>query len=506
MEQAQKDEKKVVELEQENKLLREEVRFLRAKLRGRSTEAGSVLCDADQGNLFDPEELEESPEPAPPKETKVSYTRYERGKRKPIPEHFERVEILHDLSDDEKVCACGVERKRIGEETSEQLDMVPAKIQVLRHIRPKYACPCCEGLESINGTIAIAPAPKSMIPKSLAGPGLLAHMITTKFADAVPFYRQEKQLARLGIRLSRTTMNEWSQKAAQCCLALVDAFKEDLLKSSYVQIDETTLRVHGEKDRKNTTPSYMWVVRGGPPDSGPQTFIYQYSPTRSSSVAKALLADYTGLVHSDGYIGYQYLEKEESVTHLGCWAHARRKFAEAVHANRKGQKKTAHAQRVLSMIAKLYKFEKEATEKGLSATERVALREEKALPVLKKLRKELEVLEPKVPSDSRLGKAVGYALKTWPKLVRCFEYGEARLDTNLVENAIRPFVVGRKNWMLAGSPGGAAANGVWFSIIETAKANGWEPYAYLRFLFERLPNTAHEDLRSLLPYNAKPLS
>lgn len=219
-----------------------------------------------------------------------------------------------------------------------------------------------------------------------------------------------------------------------------------------------------------------------------------------------MLADYTGLVHSDGTIGYQYLEKEESVTHLGCWAHARRKFTEAVHAYRKGKKKTSHAQRVLSLIGKLYRFEKEATEKGFSAPERVALREKESQPVLKKLRKELDALEPKVPKDSRLGKAVGYALKMWPKLTRCFESGEARLDTNLVENAIRPFVVGKKNWMLAGSPAGAAANGVWFSIIETAKANGWEAYAYLRFLFERLPNTAPEDLRSLLPYNAQPLS
>lgn len=501
--------KKSNRLEQENELLREEVRLLKAKLFGATGEKRSRLSAGEQPSLFDLDEAEDTEEKEgdDDSETITKQRRKPRGKRKPIPDHFPRREIIHDIPEDQKTCACGSERKRISEEVSEQIDVIPARVEVIKHIRPKYACPCCEGAESTDGTVIIAPPPKQLIPKSLAAPGLLAGVITAKFADAIPFYRHEKQLERLGITVSRTLMSNWAEKIAALCLPLMDHMHADLLDTPYLQIDETTLRVHNEPERKNTTKSYVWAVRGGGRD-GPQIMLYHYNPTRSGDFAKQLLNGYSGLVHSDGYSGYHFLESMQDIEHLACWAHARRKFADFVVANKnsKGPKKLSNAQAVLKIIGKLYKAEEQADQQGLTGKERVAYRSKNAMPHAHKLKEKLDDLSPKVPPDSRLGKAVGYMLNHWTKLMRCFDHSEARLDTNLVENAIRPVVLGRKNWLHAGSPKGAVASTILFSMIETAKQNGWEPYAYLRFLFERLPEIAPDNLASLLPYNAKPLS
>ena len=508
MEQTHRDLAKVTELEIENKLLREEVRLLKAKLFGRSSESKKALSPDEQPNLFCVSELESDESEQASAEETVTYTRRKpRGKRKPIPDHFPRREVLHDISDEEKQCACGAKRTRIGEETSEQIDLIPAKVEVIRHVRPKYACPDCEGLESTNGAVVIAPAPESMIPKSLAGPGLLADVITAKFADAIPFYRHEKRLARLGIELSRTVMCQWAEKVADRCRPLIELMKRTALSLPYLQIDETPIRVHGEEGKANTTQSYMWAIRGAPRD-GPQVMLYFYSPTRSADFAKTLLLEYQGLVHTDGYSGYGFLEKVPGVAHLGCWTHARRKFSETILATKKGKggKKQSKAHRVLSYFGKLYQHEREADAAGMKGDSRAELRRTKSVPIAQALKAELDALHPKVPPNSTLGKAIGYTRNQWPKLMRCLEHGEARLDTNLVENAIRPLVLGRKNWLHSGCPKGAESNAILFSMIETAKVNGWEPYAYLRFLFDRLPQTAPEAYESLLPYIAKPSS
>lgn len=236
--------------------------------------------------------------------------------------------------------------------------------------------------------------------------------------------------------------------------------------------------------------------------------LYHYNPTRTADFAQKLLAGYAGIVHSDAFSAYHWLEAEKNMIHLGCWAHTRRKFVECVGAkkNPKKAKKQSNAEWILDPISDIYKDEAEANRQGLTGEERVAYRYEHAIPRALAIKKKLDDLHPKVPSDSRFGKAVGYALRQWHKLMRCFDYGEARLDTNLVENAIRPVVLGRKNWLHAGSPKGAVASMILFSIIETAKQNGWEPHAYLRFLFERLPEAGPDDLADLLPYNAKPLT
>ena len=252
-----------------------------------------------------------------------AHSRKKRG-RKPLPEDLPRVEVLHDIDDDDKMCACGCQLTRIGEEVSEQLDIIPAKMQVIRHIRPKYACKKCEGVEDEGPTVKIAPVPPRIILRSIATPGLLAHILTAKFIDHTPFYRQEKQFQRLGVEISRTSMCSWAMQTATVCQPLLNLLTDEVLSGSVIQADETTLQVLQEPDRKPTTKSYMWIFRRGDPEN--PVLIHQYHPTRSGDVAKAFLCDLEGFVQTDGYSGYEFPDHEEKIWHLGCWAHARRKF------------------------------------------------------------------------------------------------------------------------------------------------------------------------------------
>ena len=286
-----------------------------------------------------------------------------KGGRKPLPEELPRVEIVHDLAAEEKVCGCGQELSRIGEEVSEQLDIVPAKIQVLRHIRPKYACKACEGVEDDGPAVKIAPVPPQIIPKSIASPGLLAYILAAKFIDHTPFYRQEKQFLRLGVEISRTSMCSWAMQAASACMPLLNLLRDEVLAGSYVNIDETTLQVLQEPGRDPTAKSYMWIFRRGDPER--KVLIYQYHPSRSGDVAKAFLGDFKGYVQTDGYSGYDFLDHVAEVRHIGCWAHARRKFMDVINAQGKNRK-TGAADVALSFISKLYRLEKEARAKELS--------------------------------------------------------------------------------------------------------------------------------------------
>jgi transposase len=240
--------------------------------------------------------------------------------RKPLPENLPRVEIVHDLGDEEKVCACGAALSRIGQETCEKLDYVPAKVRVLRHIRYKYACKSCEGIEGNGPTVKIAPAPVQLIEKSMVSEGLLAHIIVSKFADALPLYRQEKIFARLGVELSRATMSNWAVAAAQKCSPLTALFEQEILAGPLINIDESPLQVLNEPGRTNTAKSYMWVFCGG----RHPTVLYRYHPTRSGQAALGFLKDYAGYVQSDDFSGYDHLNQNPAIVHMGCFAHVRR--------------------------------------------------------------------------------------------------------------------------------------------------------------------------------------
>jgi transposase len=388
---------------------------------------------------------------------------------------------------------------RIGEEVSEQLDIIPAKIQVIRNIRPKYACKQCEGIKDEGATVKIAPVPPQIIPKSIVSPGLLAHILTGKFIDHLPFYRQEKQLRRLGVDVSRTSMCNWAMKAAEVCQPLLNLLQDEILAGSYVNVDETTLQVLSEPGRSPTTKSYMWIFRRGDPKK--TALVYQYHPTRGGDAAKAFLRGFQGYVQTDGYSGYNFLDEEKDISHIGCMAHARRKFMDVIKAQGKNRK-SGSADIAVSYIKKLYALEKKAKDAGLSIAEIYTMRQEEAKPILDDFKKWLEKKSLQTPPKGLLGKAVGYAIKQWDKLEGYINDGQLSPDNNAAENSIRPFVIGRKNWLFSGTPEGASASALLYSLIETAKANGLEPFAYLRYIFDKLPTTTTlEDYEALLPWN-----
>jgi transposase len=482
--------------ESEIDLLREQVRHLYDKLYGRKSEKSQG--HNPQLPLFDipepdPDEKEE-------KTTEVSaHLRKKRG-RKVLPDTLPRIEVVHDLPDEEKVCGCGAELTRIGEEVSEKLDIIPAIIQVIRHIRPKYSCKSCEGIEDSGPTVKIAPVAPQIIPKSLASGGLLAHILTAKFTDALPFYRQEKQFARLGADIGRATMCNWAMKVAEKCSPLLDLVEKRIRSGPLINIDETTVQVLHEPGRSPTTKSFMWIFRGETPHG--TGLVYQYHQTRSGDAAAAFLKGYRGAVQTDGYRGYDFLDHKKDIVHLGCWAHARRKFKEADKARGKKAKKSGSVNVALKYIRNIYGIEKELKSKELTPEECVRFRKERAQPVLDDFEKWLRKKSTQVVPKSLLGKAVSYTLKQWHRLIQSVDVGEATPDNNLAENAIRPFVIGRKNWLFAGTPKGAQASAAIYSLIETAKANNLEPYKYLRFLFENLPFAGSEkDYEQLLPFN-----
>lgn len=476
--------------------LEEYVRLLKNEIFGRKSEK-QIVFDDKQRLLFCEDPQAPTPEDQAPEPVVVPAHNRKKPGRKPLPASLPRVEIVHDIDESEKTCACGCQLKRIGEEVCEKLDYVPAVVRVERHIRYKYACPGCEGVDSEGPTVKIAPAPVQLIPKSIATAGLLAHLVVSKFEDALPFYRQEKIFARLGIELNRATMCGWVIKAWEACARLLELLCAELRSGPLVGIDETTLQVLKEPGRANTAKSYMWVFRGGDPQW--PTVVYQYHPTRSGQIPLSFLDGYRGFVQTDGYKGYEALDRQPGIMLVGCWVHARRYFVKVVEA--KGNpKRTGSAEEALEHIGRLYAIEKQAREKGLGPDETYALRQEKARPVLDEFKLWLEQKSVTTPPKGLLGKAIAYTLNNWKYLVRYIDDGHLPPDNNLVENAIRPFVVGRKNWLFSGHPRGAEASAAMYSLIETAKACGLDPHAYLRVLFDRLPHAENDDdLKRLLP-------
>src|SRR6056297_18336 len=474
--------------------LEEHIRLLTNEIFGRRSEKRPEP-DEKQLSLFG--QAEPAPEPAEEQITVYEHTRKKRG-RKPLPKDLPVKEVIHDIDEDEKVCSCGERLSHCGQETSEKLDIIPAKMQIIRHVRYKYACKSCEGTEDEGPTVKIAPNPPQIIPKGIATPGLLAHILVSKFEDALPFYRQEKIFARQGVELGRATMCGWAVKAADQCEPLLEMLGKEIRSGPLINIDETPVQVMNEPGRANTTKSYMWVFRGGPP--GKSGVIYQYHPTRAGKVPLEFLKDYQGYAQTDAYRGYDALDKVPGISLVGCWAHVRRKFTEVVKASGKGKK--GHAQEVLDYIGRLYAVEKSGRKNEFTPEQMVELRRDQSAPILEKLYDYLNALSGQTPPKGLFGKAVNYALSNWPLLDRYLENGHITPDNNAAENALRPFVVGRKNWLFNGHPRGAAASAAIYSLIETAKANGLKPYFYLRYLFDHLPlaETA-EDYKKLLPQN-----
>ena len=422
----------------------------------------------------------------------ITVAAYERKKstRKPLPKELPREQMIHDLAAEEKVCACGGALHKIGEDKSEQLEWVPAQVKVIEHIRMKYGCRHCE--EGVK----TATLPAQPIPKSIATPGLLAEIMVSKFNNHLPLYRQEKILQNMGVDICRATLSTWMLKAATIFLPLINVLKEHMLAGHYMQVDETTTQVMKELGRENTSTSYMWVFKGGPP--GQHGVIFQYHPTRSGEVAANFLGDFQGALQCDGFSGYYRFDGIPRIALYYCWAHARRYFADIVKSLGKNKRGKAHV--AIDFIARLYGVEKRAREKLLNFDQRQALRQQESLPVLLQFKEWLDKSVNEVPPQSAIGRAIAYTLNHWHYLVTYINNGEIEIDNNLVENMIRPFALGRRNWLFFGSPEGAKAGSVIYSLLQTCKLHVVEPYAYFKYLLSELPKRQPQaNLSDLLP-------
>jgi transposase len=503
-----KQEQTVSAYSEEISQLREYIRLLKSQRFGSKSERSTP----DQMGLFNEAEViadggadGESDVQAESDEPGIevpAHTRRKRGGRKPLPDFLPREEVLHDVPEEEKVCSndAGHALVRIGEEKLEQLVFIPATAKVLVHVRPKYACPSCK-----DG-VKVAPPPPQPIPKSFATPSLLAQIVVSKYVDALPLYRQAKIFERIGVDLSRATMASWVMRVGELVTPLVDDILDKIRAGDYAQADETPFQVLKEDGKHATSKSYLWALRGGDPDH--PLLYYEYDPTRSGEVARRLLCGFEGFLQTDGYWGYDGFDAMPGIVHVGCFAHARRKFDEALRGQGKKSKKPKPGAKVslarqgFRRINKLYEIERSYAD--VPAEERHEMRSEKLAPKLEELREWIDASQDRVPPKSLTGKAISYLDSQWPKLVRVLDDGRIPLDTNAVERAIRPFVIGRRNWLFADTPKGATASARLYSLVETAKANGLEPWAYLERVFEALPTaTTQADIEALLPWRVQ---
>ena len=405
-------------------------------------------------------------------------------------------EIVYRADEASNTCPhCGTALKEIGTKViRDELEYIPAQLKIIRHIQTSYECPGCKHTD--HPFFASAKAPKSLLNHSLASASSVANVIYQKYVNSMPLYRQEKTWEDLGIDLSRATMANWIIRCYEEYFdPLVDHMQNILIKRDIVHCDETPVQVLKEPGKDPKTKSYMWVYKTGNDGKEP-IVIYDYNPSRSGNCAANFLKDFKGYVHTDGFSGYNKLK---SVTRCGCWAHARRKFVAAIPDKTNGPKTNAEIGR--DYCDKLFKIEEAL--KDLTSEERFSKRLELEKPILDEFWNWLEGIN--VLPGSAIGKAKDYALNQKQFLMNYLLDGRLNMSNNPAENAIRPFTVGRKNWLFSDTPKGAKASAAVYSIVETAKANGLNVYTYLNFLLEGMPNinwnTNPQILEALMPWN-----
>ena len=432
------------------------------------------------------------------------HKRAKRG-RKPLDPALPRHIVRHELSDAQRVCAHdGATLVEIGVEASEQLDIIPQQVRVIRHERVKYACPCCDGSLRLAGKRA------QIIPKGLFSESALAWIATSKFDDGLPLYRQAALLGRFGgTSLSHNTMAASIVRVGVASQPVINLLRDHLLDSPLVFGDETTVQVLKEPGRAAQAKSTMWVQMtegSGPQGTGPPIRLFANSPSRSTDAASKMYAGLRAgaVLMTDGYEVYDKIERANQLVHLGCWAHARRYMVDALQVlpkNARGPEQPAA--QFIELIAKLYAVESRARVLEMNAQRRLHERQEHSAPVLKSIEALLLAHLHAVVTvpGSALGRALHYFSSQWPKLVRYVLDGRYPIDNNPCENSIRPFVVGRKSWLFSDTVAGANASANLYSLVQTCKANGIDSYRYLRALFIALPNaTTADDYEALLPW------
>lgn len=458
--------------------------------------ASSEKIDPNQRILFDEAEVLTDTDIAEPVLEEITYKRRKTvGKRDEQLSDLPETTISYSLPDEEQTCPqCQGDLHKMGEDVRRELKIIPAQVIVVRHVRDVYSCRSCQ-INEVETPVKVASMPTPAFPNSLASPSSVAYIMNGKFVEGLPLYRQEQILSRLGVELSRQTMANWMIRGSDHLQVIYDRLKDRLLERDILHADETTLQVLQEEGRAAETKSYFWLYRSG--RDGPPIVLFEYQKTRAAEHPKKFLSGFKGYLHVDGYSGYGDIE---GVTLVGCWAHARRGFAEALRAMTPHAQKKAAAAEGLAFCNKLFAIERAL--QAVDAEERHHQRQIQSAPVLAAFKTWLTSRSVSVTPQSVTGKAIGYCNNQWGKLTAFLLDGRLEIDNNRSERSIKPFVIGRKNWLFSGTPRGARASATIYTIIETAKENGLNPLAYLTHVFEHLPNINAKDqsaLDSLLP-------
>ena len=493
---------KYTSLESWNTKLKRENNWLRNQLFGSKTERHEVIqeiIDPKQHSLLEEElsaeacrqieeelrgEDDESDATLPGDTASPKSKKGSQNGRGRLPDGIEVERIVLDIPEEDKICPHGHSRQCIGEDVTEELEIIPARFIKREIVRPKWACPSCPHREC--GGIHTALLPPRPIEKGRPGPGLLSSVAVSKYGDHLPLYRQEKIFERLGVNLSRKTLCDWILALGELLGPIVLAMKRKLLKGGNLQADETPIRVQRVK-KGSSKQGYLWGY--GVPWG---EVVYDFTLGRTQDHPVRFLAGYTGYLQVDGYAGYNAVFATREIVHLGCFAHARRKFKEALPD-------APEAKTPLAAIQLLYRLEREMKELGLGPEERATRRQREALPILEKLHLLLENYRLTALPSSSLGKAVRYALSEWPHLVRYVEVGKAEIDNNSIEQTLRPVAVGRKNYLFAGSPRGGEAAAVLYSLITSCKRLGVDPEAYMKDVIGKISTHPMRLIEELTP-------
>jgi transposase len=463
-------------------LLQEQMRLMKLRMFGPSRET----MQAGQAELFEVPEA-----PAPAAESAVETVTVTRRKidrsnhpgRNDLPAHLPREVVEIPVPSAERVCPdCGAEKQTIGHETSEQLDVVPAKLFVRETRREVCACKNCQG------QVSTAPVPSQPIPKALAAPGLIAQVIVDKYADHLPLNRQEKRFAREGVRLPRRTLCDWIIGVHPLLQRVVDEMKKDVLGGGYIQVDETPVPMRDPDKPSGITKGYLFEYSrpGGP-------VIFEFQAGRSRAGPVAFLNDFNGVLQHDGYSAYDAFGPP--IVHMACMAHVRRKFHEAEKAG------DQRPRRVLLLIQGLYRIERRLREKGASPEDRLKMRQKRSVKRMGWLRKRIVKLSHAALPESALGKACAYALGQWSRMETFLNDGRVEIDNNWCENGIRPITLGRKNWLFIGAEHAGPYSAVCMSLMETCRRLGISPFDYLRDILTRLPDHSAHKVAELTPAN-----
>lgn len=491
-------------LEAENEQLRKQVEWLRKAQFGRKSETKKVVYPEEQMSLFNEAETEARPSAPEPEITVKPHKRKKKvGHREEMLANLPHQKIV--IEPEVTTCPkCGSELSPVGEEfIRSEVVYIPARVEVKDFYRKSYECRACRNQG--QPTILKAVMPQPVIPHSIASSSVVAHVMMQKYGYAMPLYRQEAEWKRIGLAFPRTNLANWIIIASKEWLQpIYDRLHELLLEECCIHADETPVQVHHEKGRKNTSKSYMWVYTSTALNPTHKIRLFEYAPTRGSQCAEAFLKGFTGYLLTDDYVGYNNVK---TAGHCLCWAHARRKFVDAAPAyakNADGLENTL-VKEGIDQINELFHKEKEY--KALSPEERYEQRLKDEDLTLKALFEWAETNVNKLLPKSPLATAMNYLLSNRDGLNCYLKDGHCDISNNTAENSIRPFTVGRKNWLFSNSPKGAKASAVVYSLVETAKANDLDPERYLQYLFEQLPNTANfkdaEILDQYLPWTAK---